>query len=87
MLKLTPTDVKDPVYSSPNEGSIFMQVKFAEFPDYLPFNATPDDPMDYGRELYYNAQAGMYGPVGPYVPPPPLEPQPNQPAVTGAQTL
>jgi len=83
MLTLVPTDAKNPEYSSPNEASIFMDVKFEEFPDYIPFNATPTDPMEYGRTLYANAQAGMYGPVAPYVPPP----DPPQPVTSGAQTL
>ena len=70
----------DPVYGSPDGQTINLQVKFVEMAEVLPFTATPYDPEPYGVELYYNAQAGDYGPVAPYVPPP-------DPVVEGAQTL
>lgn len=77
----------DPVFSSPQEGSISLTVKFVEFANPLPFNATPYDPEPYGQTLYYNALRGDYGPVGPYVPPPPPEPAESQPSASGLQTL
>lgn len=73
----------DPVYGDPDHSVINLMVKFVEMPDVLPFSATPYDPEPYGRELYYNAQAGMYGPVAPYVPP---VSGPDV-LVTGSQTL
>lgn len=33
------------------------------------FNASPDDVVDYGREIYARAQAGEFGPVAPFVEP------------------
>lgn len=66
---LTIQYAKDPKYNSFDNGSIFLIVKFVEFAEELPFNATPYDPEPWGVELYNNAQAGQYGPVAPYVPP------------------
>ena len=80
---LTIEYARDPVYSDATNDTIFLIVKFYEMADELPFGATPFDPEPYGRELYYNAQAGMYGPVGPYVP----DVDPPQPITEGAQTL
>ena len=70
----------DPIYANADGDAINLMVKFVEMPDVLQFCATPYDPEPYGVELYYNAQAGDYGPVAPYVPPP-------EPVVEGAQTL
>lgn len=80
---LTVDYARDPVYSDEHHNTIALIVKFYEMDEELPFGATPFDPMPYGRELYYNAQEGKYGPVGPYVPPPP----PLEPATDGATPL
>ena len=61
---------KDPVYGNAQNTFINLIVKFEEMPDELPFCATPNDPEEYGREIYANAKAGLYGEVAPYVPPP-----------------
>lgn len=71
---------KDPVYADQEGTCVSLVVKFEEFADEMPFGATPYDPEPYGRELYNNAIAGVYGPIAPYVPPP-------QPEATGVQTL
>lgn len=70
----------DPVYANATGTEIDMMVKFVEMANVLPFTATPEDPMPYGRELYANALTGKYGPIAPYVPPP-------QPVTEGVQTL
>jgi hypothetical protein len=77
----------NPVFSSPNEGSINLTVKFVEFANPLPFTAIPGDPEPYGQMLYYNAMRGDYGPIGPYVPPPSPAPVDSQPPSSGLQTL
>ncbi len=84
MLKLTVVSAHSPEYNDDTGNAIFLYVKFAEFEEELPFTATTYDPMDYGRQIYADAVAGKYGFVAPYVPP---EPAPNQPVVSGAQTL
>ncbi len=70
MMQLTVISARDPVYSDDTGNAIAMYVKFAEFNEELPFTAANFDVMDYGRELYANAVAGAYGPIGEYVPPP-----------------
>ena len=83
---LTVEYARNPVYATEAGDCISLIVKFYEMAEELPFGATPYDDMTYGVELYYNAQAGMYGPVGPYVPPPKPTAD-EQPTTTGAQTL
>ncbi len=83
MLKLIPQHAHSPIYDTAEGNSIFLYVKFEEFAEELPFLATSYDVMDYGRQIYANAVAGMYGPVAPYVPPP----EPVQPVASGVQTL
>jgi len=80
---LTIEYAKDPVYGAADGLVIDLIVKFYEFAEEIGFGATPYDPMPYGVELYNNAQAGAYGPVGPYVP----SPEPEQPSSSGTQTL
>lgn len=63
-------DVKNPIYANEQNTLINCDVKFDEIPEYVPFTASPDDPMDYGRELYAQLQAGQWGPIAPYVPRP-----------------
>lgn len=78
---LTIEYAKNPVYSNEQGTIIQLTVKFYEFADEMAFGATPWDPEPYGVELYNNAMAGMYGPIAPFVPPPP------QPVTTGTQEL
>ena len=68
---LTVQYAKDPVYDNAEGTFINLIVKFEEFAEEMPFGATPNDPEEYGRELYANAKAGLYGEVAPYVPPEP----------------
>jgi hypothetical protein len=62
-------DVKNPVYANAENTAINCDVKFDILPDYVPFTASPNDPEDYGRQLYEQLQAGVWGPIAPYVPP------------------
>jgi len=64
--------VTDPIYANEAGTAINCMVKFEEFPTALPFTASPNDPEEYGRQLYANLVAGVYGPVAPYVKPVPF---------------
>ena len=66
-------NVKNPIYANADGTAINCDVKFDTMADYVPFTATLNDPEEYGRQLYANLQAGVYGPISPYVPPPPQE--------------
>jgi hypothetical protein len=70
---LTIEYAKDPVWANAENTAIFLIVKFYEIPEELPFTAMPTDPEPWGVELYNNAVAGDYGPIAPYVPPPPRQ--------------
>jgi len=80
---LTIQYAKDPFWNSADGQQICLTVKFEEFNEEMPFNATIFDSMAYGVELYNRAKAGEFGPVAPYVPPETYQ----QPTVNGAQTL
>ena len=80
---LTLVSAHSPVYSSPDHSTISLMVKFGEFEEELPFNATNFDPHEHGRNLYERALAGEFGEIAPYVAP---ETQ-SQPNTTGSQTL
>jgi hypothetical protein len=79
---LTIQSASNPKYSMPDNSSIYLDVKFAEFNEVLPFNATPNDPMSYGVELYNRAKAGEFGSIAAYTAPPQL----TQPKSTGLKT-
>jgi hypothetical protein len=71
MTETTYSGVHNLVYSSPDNTSISMIVEFDKSSVPVRFNACPNDPMDYGRELYERAVAGDFGPIQKYVPPAP----------------
>ncbi len=77
---------KNPKYNSEDGNQIYLDVKFAEFNEELPFNATTFDTEAYGRDLYARAKAGEFGEIAPYVKfiPPISE---DQPTTSGTQTL
>jgi hypothetical protein len=70
---------KDPVWNSDDGQQIHLTVKFAEFAEDLPFNATSFDVEPHGRDLYNRAKAGEFGAIAPYVALPELV----QPITTG----
>ena len=80
---LTLQYAKDPIYADATGNAILLIVKWEEFADEMPFAATTYDPEQYGRDLYYRAQAGEFGAVAPYVPPI-TQPQPQ---TIGSQDL
>jgi len=57
------THVSNPRWANPEKTMIDMDVIFEGIPDVVPFTASPDDPMDYGRELFDRAVKGDFGPV------------------------
>lgn len=76
--------VRNPQYSNADGTTIDVELNHPEY-GWMPFTASPDDPEELGRDIYAAAIAGEYGPVAPYVAPPP-EPEPTIPqAVTRRQ--
>ena len=54
-------------------GSIDLEIDHPVY-GWIPFTASPDDAE--GAEIYGQAEAGLFGPVAPYVEPPTPEPVP-----------
>jgi hypothetical protein len=60
---------RDPVWANEEHTSINCWLRTSLWEDELPFNATPDDIEDHGRELFWRCVKGEFGPVGPFYPP------------------
>ena len=78
------TSLTNPVWSNETHTTIDCVITTSQFGDeQLPFTADPNDVEPHGRAIFADIVAGVYGPIGEYVPPV-LQPQPVS---TGAQTL
>lgn len=64
-------DVKYPIYADGSGDSINCDVKFDTFVSYLPYTAYKYDVVQQSRDLYAALVAGDWGPISPYIPPPP----------------
>lgn len=84
---LTIVSAHSPVYSVPDHSQVSLKVKFAEFDEELPFNATSHDPMPYGVELFNRAMDGEFGQIAPFEAPKSPVVDGLQPTVNGAQIL
>lgn len=60
---------KNPKFSSADNSTIDLIVKFDAFNEEIPFTANPNDVVLYGRELYAKAMNGDFGNIAQYVPP------------------
>jgi hypothetical protein len=80
---LTIESASNPKYTAQDNSGIELLVKFKEFTQPIPFNATPNDIMSYGVELYNRAKAGEFGDISPYIAT--LIPAQDQPITTGTQ--
>ena len=64
-------DVKYPIYADGSGDNINCDVKFDTFVSYLPYTASKYDVEQQGRDVYNSLVAGEWGPISPYIPPPP----------------
>lgn len=60
------TEISDPVWANEEHTAINVTVKHPQY-GYIPFCAMPTDDMDYGRKLFADLVAGVFGEIGPYV--------------------
>lgn len=60
---------KNPKYLNAEGTSIYLDVKFAEFNEEMPFGACSYDSEAHGRDLHERAKAGEFGEIAPYVAP------------------
>lgn len=78
------TSLSNPVWVDADHTAINCAITTSQFgTEVLPFTASPNDPEAHGRAIFADIVAGKYGPIGEYVAPP----TPEQPDVSGAQTL
>ncbi len=61
-------NARNPQYNA--AGTVDLEFDHPEY-GWIPFTASPDDIEQTGRDLYAQAVAGDFGPIAPYVPPPP----------------
>lgn len=73
---------KEPKYISADRQQVWMIVKWVEFNEELPFNATSYDCEAHGVDLYNRAVAGEFGTIDEYV-----QSEPVQPVASGTQDL
>ena len=64
-------------------------VKYAEFNEEHPSGIAPTDPYEHIQEIWVKGNAGEYGVIAEYVPPPPpiAKPDTEQPTTDGTETL
>lgn len=55
--------------------SFFCVVKYAEFNEEHPSGISGTDPYAHIQEIWAKGNAGEYGVIAEYVPPPPVEPE------------
>jgi hypothetical protein len=85
---LTIENIRNPVFCNDERTAIDCLIKFEEFSEELPFNATSYDSMEHGRQAYQRIMAGEFGEIGEFVEylPIPVAAN-NQPTTTGSQDL
>ena len=62
-----------PVWQNAERSMINLMVKFDNFPEAVPFTASPDDTEEHGQALFAQAVTGAFGEIKDYVPPTELE--------------
>jgi hypothetical protein len=74
-MQLTIESASNPVWGDAAQTIITLDVVFAELGSGpVPFTASAHDVTEHGRDLHERAMAGEFGPVAPYLPPPPPVP-------------
>lgn len=73
MIYLGYTDVGDLAFANEEGTAINCMVKFDHLPEPVPFTATERDSTLHGPSIFGYAMEGHFGPIVPYVAPPPPE--------------
>ncbi|AWH15326.1 tail fibers protein [Aeromonas phage 14AhydR10PP] len=70
MTKVVIVGASAPSWSNEHKTAITLMVLFEHMgQEVIPFTASPDDALDYGRELFSRAKFGEFGEVAPYTGP------------------
>jgi hypothetical protein len=79
--------VKDLKWCNAEHTMFDCVVKYTEFSEEMPSGINATDPYAHINEIWTKANAGEYGVIAEYVPPPEPEVLENQPTTEGTQTL
>lgn len=83
--------VKNLQWDSPEHNSFSCVVKYEEFNEEMPAGINGTDPYAHIQEIWTKGNAGEYGEIAEYVPPPIPEivgaPNEEQPTSEGLQTI
>jgi len=72
-MQATLTSVTNPRWANAENTMIDCEITTSQFGDeILPFTASANDVETHGRGIFADLVAGKYGPIGEYVPPPPV---------------
>jgi hypothetical protein len=85
-------NVTNLIWVNPEHTTFNCYVKYAEFNEVHPTGVNATDPYNHIKELWEKGNAGVYGAIADYVPPPEnvnrLDPETTpQPSTTGSQDL
>lgn len=69
---------KNPVWANSEHTMIDLTIKWDGINEEFPFTASPTDVEAHGRAIFAAAEAGEYGPVAEYLPPPTPAPTPEE---------
>ncbi len=73
MAETTIIEVRNPRWTDYAHTKLVVDVNFSTVPEeFVEVSAAPDDPEQYGRDLYYAILNGDHGPVASFVIPPPF---------------
>jgi len=68
-------EAKNPVWGNAENTSVVVECNFEHLPEeFVPFRAIANDVEKHGKEIFACAIAGDFGPIAPYVAPPPVIP-------------
>lgn len=73
----TVESVTNPQWDNAEHTSFSCVVKYAEFNETMPAGINGTDPYAHIQEIWTKGNAGEYGVIAEYVPPPQPEPQPE----------
>lgn len=72
-MQTTLTSVINPRWANADQTIIDCEIATSQFGDeVLPFTANSNDVEAHGRQIFADLVAGKYGPIGEYVPLPPV---------------
>lgn len=78
-MQITILSVSSPVWANAEQTRINCEITVEQYPgEVLLFTADPNDVTEHGPQIYADCVAGVYGPVGAYVPPPPPSAEANK---------